>query len=79
IAAHDPISFCGINSVGLKRRGFDNDQIARVQEVYRHLFMSDMNISQAIAYIEENMPASKERDMILSFVKSSPRGVIKGI
>ena len=79
IAAHDPISFCGINSVGLRRRGFDNEQIARIQECYKHIFMSNMNTSQAIVHIEENMPQSAERDLIVDFIKSSPRGIIKGI
>ncbi len=79
IAAREPISFCGLNSVGLKRRGFDADRVARIQEVYRYLFMSNMNITQAIEYIEANVPDSPEKEMIVSFVKSSPRGVIKGL
>lgn len=79
IAAREPISFCGINSVGLNRRGFTSEQIARIQEVYRHLFMSNMNISQALEYIAANIPDSQEKENIVRFVKSSPRGVIKGI
>lgn len=78
IAARDPVSFCGINSVGLRRRGFDNGQIAIIQECYKHLFMDKMNVSQALAYIEANMPESAERDLIVRFIKSSPRGIIKG-
>ena len=79
IAAREPISFCGINSVGLNRRGFTSEQIARIQEVYRHLFMSNMNMSQALEYIAANVPDSQEKENIVNFVKSSPRGVIKGI
>lgn len=78
IAAREPISYFGINSVGLNRRGFTAEQIHTIQETYRLLFMSNMNISQAVAHIEANQPASPERDLILDFVKSSPRGIIKG-
>lgn len=78
IAAREPISYFGINSVGLNRRGFTAEQIHTIQETYRLLYMSNMNISQAVAHIEANQPASPERDLILDFVKSSPRGIIKG-
>lgn len=79
IAAREPISFCGINSVGLNRRGFTTEQIARIQDIYRHLFMSNRNMSQALEYITANIPDSQEKENIVNFVKSSPRGVIKGI
>lgn len=78
IAAHEPISYCGVNIVGLRRRGFDAEQIARVQEVYRHLFLSKMNVSSALEYIDAQLPQSAERDAILGFVRGSERGVIKG-
>lgn len=78
IAAREPIQYCGINSVGLNRRGFTAEQLATIQDVYRKLYQGGMNISQAVAYIEEHLPQSAERDLILTFVKSSPRGIIKG-
>ncbi|MCR5051022.1 MAG: acyl-ACP--UDP-N-acetylglucosamine O-acyltransferase [Paludibacteraceae bacterium] len=78
IAAREPIAFCGINSVGLNRRGFTPEQIHTIQEVYRLIYNSGMNTSQALIQVEATVPASPERDMILNFVKSSPRGIIKG-
>lgn len=78
LAAREPVSFCGINSVGLRRRGFTDEQIARIQEVYRMLFNSNLNVSQACAKIEEELPESDERKLIIDFVKESPRGIIKG-
>lgn len=78
IAAREPISYFGINSVGLNRRGFTAEQIHTIQETYRLLYMNNMNISQAVAHIEANQPDSPERNLILDFVKSSPRGIIKG-
>lgn len=78
IAAREPIAFCGINSVGLNRRGYTPEQIHTIQEIYRLIYNNGMNTTQALAHIEANMPASAERDTILSFIKSSPRGIIKG-
>ena len=78
IAAREPISYCGINSVGLNRRGFTPEQIHTIQEVYRIIYNSGLNTTQALAKVEAEMPASPERDMIVSFVKNSPRGIIKG-
>ena len=78
IAAHDPIAFCGINSIGLNRRGYTPEQIHTIQEVYRLIFNGGMNTSQALVYVEANIPASPERDYILNFIKNSPRGILKG-
>ena len=78
IAAREPISYCGINSVGLNRRGFTQEQITAIQDTYRVLFLSGLNMSQAVEKINETLPQSAERDMIVEFVKSSPRGVVKG-
>ena len=78
IAAREPISYCGINSVGLNRRGFTPEQIHTIQEVYRIIYNSGLNTTQALAKVEAEMPATPERDMIVSFVKNSPRGIIKG-
>ena len=78
IAAREPIAFCGINSVGLNRRGFTAEQIHTIQEVYRIIYKSGLNTSQALAQIETTIPQSAERDTILDFVRTSPRGIIKG-
>lgn len=77
-AARLPISFSGINTVGLHRRGFTADQISQIQEIYKILYQSGLNISAAVAHIEEVVPASPERDEIVNFVKSSKRGIMKG-
>lgn len=77
IVAREPIAFCGINSVGLNRRGFTPDQIHTIQEVYRLVYQSGMNTSQALDHIEATMPQSAERDMILNFVRNSTRGIVR--
>ncbi len=78
IAAREPVSFCGINSVGLNRRGFSREQIAAIQDTYRLIYMSGLNVSQALQQISDTLPASPERDEIVNFITTSPRGVIRG-
>lgn len=78
IAAREPVSFCGINSVGLSRRGFTREQVAAIQDTYRLIYMSGLNVSQALQQISETLPQSPERDEIANFITTSPRGVIRG-
>jgi UDP-N-acetylglucosamine acyltransferase len=78
MAGRDPLGYCGINSVGLRRRNFTDKQIHTIQDVYRHIYMSGRNVSDALKQIREEMPPSKERDIILDFVENAPRGIIKG-
>ena len=73
-----PVSYAGINSIGLRRRGFTNEQISEIQEIYRYLYLSGLNNSDAIDRIEAELPASKERDEIIMFVRNSKRGIIRG-
>ncbi len=77
IVAREPIAFCGINSVGLNRRGFTPEQIHTIQEVYRLLYNNGMNTTQALAHIEVTMPQTPERDTIVNFVRKSTRGIVK--
>jgi UDP-N-acetylglucosamine acyltransferase len=77
-AGRDPLSYAGINSIGLRRRGYTNEQIRDIQDVYRYIFLSGMNTSNAVERIMTELPATKERDEILLFIKNSPRGILKG-
>jgi len=77
-AGRDPLSYAGVNSIGLRRRGYTNEQIRDIQEVYRYLYQSGLNTTHAIERIQAELPATKERDEIILFVKNSPRGIIKG-
>lgn len=78
MAGRDPISFTGINSIGLRRRGFTNDTIYAIQEVFRIIYQRGLNISDAMDFVEANLPASKERDEVILFVRESKRGIIRG-
>jgi UDP-N-acetylglucosamine acyltransferase len=77
-AAREPLSFVGINSIGLRRRGFTDKKIQEIQNVYRILFQSNNNNTQAITKIEAELSVSPERDEIISFIQNSGRGIMKG-
>ena len=76
--AREPMSYAGINSVGLRRRGFANEKIFEIQKIYRYIFQMKMNVTQAMSFIEKEMLPTAERDEILEFIKNSPRGIVKG-
>jgi len=77
-AGREPLSYEGVNSIGLRRRGFSSEKIGEIQEIYRNLYLRGLNNSKAIIKIETEMPATQERDVIISFIRASDRGVMKG-
>lgn len=76
--AREPMTYAGINSVGLRRRGVSNDKIIEIQSIYRAIFQMKMNVSQALDYVGKEMQPTLERDEILEFIRNSQRGIIKG-
>ena len=77
-AAREPLSFVGINSIGLRRREFSDSKIKEIQDIFRILYQKNLNNTQAILKIETEIDASPERDEIISFVQNSGRGIMKG-
>ncbi len=77
-AAREPLSYVGVNSVGLKRRGFTLDKINHILDIYRILFVRGYNISKALSIIETEIPVTDERDEILTFIREPGRGIMKG-
>jgi len=77
-AAREPLSYIGINSIGLRRRFYPPEKIQEIQELYRIIYLKGMNNSQAVNYIEAEVKVSKERDEIISFIQDSKRGIMKG-
>ncbi len=77
-AAREPIAYAGVNSIGLRRRNFTSETIRDIQEIYRYLYLSGLNNSDAVERIEAELPATKERDEIIMFVRNSKRGIIRG-
>ncbi len=79
LAGHRPLAYAGINIVGLRRRGFTVEQIDQIKEMYRIIYQSGLNISDACDKIEAEFPESVEKREILGFIRSSKRGIVKGV
>ncbi len=77
-AAREPLSYVGINSVGLRRRGFSSEQINEIQEIYRVLFVQNNNVTKALDKIEAEFQPTEIRDEIVDFIRNSARGVMRG-
>ncbi|MCF3111112.1 acyl-ACP--UDP-N-acetylglucosamine O-acyltransferase [Niabella sp. CC-SYL272] len=76
-AARQPLSYAGINSVGLKRNGYSVDKINHILDIYRTIYNRGLNVTQAMQLLEEEFPVTDERDEILTFIQESTRGIIK--
>lgn len=78
-AAREPLQYIGINSVGMRRRGFSNERILEVEDIYRTLYIKGHNVTNALAIIEHEAPASDEKEQILSFIRDSKDGIMRGL
>ena len=78
LVANEPLEYAGVNSVGLRRRGFGIDKVNEIQTVYRYIYQKGLNNSQAIAAILEETEPSEEREEILDFIRASERGIVRG-
>jgi len=76
-AGNIPATFFGINSVGMRRRGFSSENINQILDVYRILYNSNLNVTQALQKIDEVIPDTALRNQIVSFIKESKRGIIR--
>lgn len=77
IAGRDPIAYCGINIVGLRRRGFSNELIENIHNAYRIIYNSGKNTAEALEQVKQEVPMSKEIEYIISFIENSQRGIIR--
>ena len=77
-AAREPLSYIGINGIGLRRRGFDIDRIQNIEDIYRTLYVLNNNMTQAVKAAELELPTSDDKDTVLSFIRQSDKGIIRG-
>ncbi|MEF9987090.1 MAG: acyl-ACP--UDP-N-acetylglucosamine O-acyltransferase [Bacteroidales bacterium] len=77
LAGKRPLSYAGINIIGLRRRGFTTEQITRIKEIYRVIYQSNLNVSDACKKIEADFPETIEKRVILNFIAASKRGIIR--
>jgi UDP-N-acetylglucosamine acyltransferase len=78
-AAREPLTFAGVNSVGLRRRGYSDAQVREIEDVYRILYVQNNNITKGLDAVREQMPDSPLRQMIIDFVETSDKGIIRGM
>lgn len=78
-AAREPLSYAGINAVGLRRRGFSNESIMQIEDIYRTIYVRGHNVSNALDIVEQEAPSSSEKELIVSFIRDSKDGIIRGI
>lgn len=78
-AAREPLSYVGVNTVGLRRRGFSNETIQQIEDMYRTLYVRGLNISNAVDVIAKEAPDSAEKNHILEFIRGSKDGIIRGM
>lgn len=78
-AAREPLQYVGINSVGLRRRGFSNEAVLAIEDIYRTLYVKGHNVTNALAVIEQEAPASAEKNQIVNFINESKDGIMRGI
>ena len=76
-AAREPISYVGLNTVGLHRNHFTEEEIKQISDIYRILYLSDLNVTNAIQQIVDTLPESEFRTEIVDFITNSGRGVIR--
>lgn len=78
LVGRDPLAYCGINIVGLRRRGFTNEQINAIGDIYRIIYLRGLNTTQALKAIEAELQETPERQTIIDFVRASERGIVRG-
>lgn len=76
-AGRTPLSYVGVNSIGLQRRGFTSERINSILEIYRNIYMRGLNTTQATEFIEKELPETEEKTEILKFIRESKRGILK--
>ena len=77
-AAREPLSYAGINAIGLRRRGSETAVISQIEDIYRHIFVHGTNVSKSIEEIKASIADSEVKTQILSFIESSEKGIIRG-
>jgi UDP-N-acetylglucosamine acyltransferase len=78
-AAREPLTFAGVNSVGLRRRGYSDEQVREIEDIYRTIYVQNSNLSKGVDAVLQSMDKTPLRDEILGFIQASDKGVIRGM
>lgn len=78
-AAREPLSYVGVNTIGLRRRGFTDEQIMNIEDIYRVIYVQNSNMTQALKIVDLELPASPEKDHVVEFIQASTKGIMRGL
>lgn len=78
-AAREPLSYIGVNVIGLRRRGYDDAAVARIEDIYREIFVRNTNLDRAVQIVEQQFGGTPECDLITGFIRNSPKGIMRGL
>jgi len=78
-AAREPLTFAGVNSVGLRRRGYSDEQVREIEDIYRAIYVQNSNLSKGVEAVLQSMDKTPLRDEIIGFIQGSDKGVIRGM
>lgn len=78
-AAREPLSYAGVNAVGLRRRNFSDEDIKMIEDIYRILFVQNNNLSNGLAALEAEIPDNEHKQRVIDFIKKSDKGIIRGL
>jgi UDP-N-acetylglucosamine acyltransferase len=78
-AAREPLTFAGVNSVGLRRRGYSDEQVREIEDIYRAIYVQNSNLSKGVEAVLQTMDKTPLRDEIIGFIQGSDKGVIRGM
>jgi len=78
-AAREPLSYVGVNTIGLRRRGFNDQQIVNIEDIYRVIYVQNSNITTALSVAELEIPVSDEKEVVLDFIRDSTKGIMRGL
>lgn len=76
--AREPLSYIGVNSIGLRRRGYSDEQVSRLEDIYRVLFVHNNTVVVGVKQIVDSFPDSDEKQIVLAFIQRSEKGVVRG-
>lgn len=78
-AAREPLSYVGVNTIGLRRRGFNDQQIINVEDIYRVIYVQNSNMTTALNVADLELPKSDEKEVVLDFIRNSTKGIMRGL
>lgn len=78
-AAREPLTYAGINAIGIRRKGFSDEQVREIEDIYRIIYVMNSNVSKGIESVKETVAESEIRNQILSFIETSDKGIIRGL